>query len=176
MLIARAAAVQDLYHIHGHIHLDLHFFLSLSLSLSASFALTPFSMSVSSSYFLLFSFSCLMSLSPALLRTITLPLSLKGDCILAEIKSPLEFPHPTIVGVRAIYRLVVRQCSKVISWIFLQRERLCLGCSLIKAGPALERPPAARLSTTPSLTSNWMGCGEMATSTWPGAPQSTSLP
>lgn len=174
MLIAGTSAVRYLFHIHGHIHLDLIFFLSLSPS--ASFALTPFRISASSSYFLLFSFSCHMSLSPPLFGTIVLALLLKGDCICAEMKSLLEFPHPTMVRVCAIYRLVVRQCSKVISWIFLQRQRLCSGCRLIKAGPALERPPAAQLSATPSLSSNWMGCGEMATSTWPGAPQSTSLP
>lgn len=112
MLIAGTAAVQYLFHIHRH---PLRPSFLLSLSLSASFALTLFSISASSSYFLLFSFFCLMSLSPPLFGTITLALLLKGDYIRAEMKSPLEFPHLTMVGVRAIYRLVVRQCSKVIS-------------------------------------------------------------
>lgn len=149
------------------------FFLFL---ISASFAPQPFTLFFfphhhTAPFLFLFSPTLFFSFG-----TITSSLSLKGDCIPAEMKSFLEFPRLTMVEVGAICRLVVWRCFKVISWIFLQRQRQCSGHGLIKAGADLERPHTACLAAAPSLTSNWMCCEEMATSTWPGARQSTSLP
>lgn len=71
------------------------------------------------------------------------------------------------------------RCSSVISWIFLQRESLCSLRRLIKAGVSrwpLPQRWRGLQRATPSLSSNWMGFGEMTTSAWHGALQSTPVP
>lgn len=70
-------------------------------------------------------------------------------------------------------------CSSVISWIFLQSESSCSLHRLIKAGVSLwpcRRDGGGLQRATPSLSSNWMGFGEMTTSAWHGALQSTPVP